>query len=141
MTQRSLTDAHIVDSFTADAEFALQVDQGETFTVETRDRFEPLFRGEPLDRASVVALVGPVAIEGVRAGDVVEIEIVDIKSRTGFGYLLRNQTFGLFKTDIEERVEARLSPKQSPSSVASASPGSQFRWLAAARTRKSSQGR
>ena len=106
MTQRSLTDAHIVDSFTADAEFALQVDQGETFTVETRDRFEPLFRGEPLDRASVVALVGPVAIEGVRAGDVVEIEIVDIKSRTGFGYLLRNQTFGLFKTDIEERVEA-----------------------------------
>ena len=62
--------------------------------------------GAGLDRASVVALVGPVAIEGVRAGDVVEIEIVDIKSRTGFGYLLRNQTFGLFKTDIEERVEA-----------------------------------
>ncbi|MCH7667799.1 MAG: acetamidase/formamidase family protein [Acidobacteria bacterium] len=90
--------------FDPGAEPALIVCQGETFIVETEDAHcgtitgpEVVYRTleEALERiGGVNPVTGPIYVEGVRAGDCVEIEIggVDGAPVSGFGYMTTTPT-------------------------------------------------
>ncbi len=86
------------------AEPVLTVSQGEVFVVETEDAHSGTITGpdvvyrnleEVLDRVGGVnPVTGPIYVEGIRAGDCVEIEIrsVDGAPVSGFGYMTTTPT-------------------------------------------------
>ena len=84
---------------------ALTVAQGAAFTVKTADRFAGAYAGEPVDPAVVGALVGPVAIDGVRPGDVLAVEVLDILPANGLGYVITSHRYGLLGQRVEPRVK------------------------------------
>jgi amidase len=105
MSQAVLTGDHHISGFGAVAAPALNVNCGEPFWVETRDRFVAL----PDGGARVDApgnVVGPVFVDGVKAGDVLAIEVMTIEPLTGTGYLLASSSYGI----LGDRVESRARP-------------------------------
>lgn len=84
----------------------LTVTQGERFQMQSADRFSPLVRGESIDPKAAGSVVGPVAIEGIRAGDTVSIEILDIAPSTGEAYLLTSATYGILGERLERAARA-----------------------------------
>ncbi len=83
----------------------LNVAIGETFCIETNDRFEMMPGGGQPDPEIVRALIGPVHVEGIAAGDTLAIEIVDITPRTDCGYLLASSRFGLLGDQVATRAK------------------------------------
>lgn len=82
----------------------LEVETGQTFVMQSADRFAGLYAGEALDRAEVASVVGPVYVKGVSAGDLVEVHIEQIKPVTPYAYLLTSTGYGILGERIEPRV-------------------------------------
>lgn len=93
----------VVRTFDATHPPAARVAPGEVFVMETNDRFRDWKEdGEwPLDQLAL--MTGPVYIEGATPGQTLAVEVLDIQSLLGFGYVLAIPGFGL----LEDRVEFR----------------------------------
>ena len=73
-----------VTSFSSEHEPAYKVTLGETFTVETYDCYSGAFTSEKqlrtdVDIPYINPATGPIFVEGLRAGDTLRVEIVDIQ--------------------------------------------------------------
>src|SRR3989442_12084405 len=90
----------------------MTVRPGDTVFMETRDAFDgqitrtsmerdviPTFAGGPLDLNLVHPLTGPVAIQGAKPGDLLEVHIVDIIPDT-FAYTINVPGFGFLRSEI-----------------------------------------
>jgi amidase len=84
---------------------ALTVAQHDVFSIRTNDRFALAYEGQPPDPAMVGRLVGPVAIRGVEAGDLLAIEVMSIEPVTPYAYVLASSGYGLVKERLERRVQ------------------------------------
>ena len=89
-----------------DATSVMTVAQGEAFVVETNDRFATMPSGGQPDPSTVGALVGPVHVQGVVAGDCLAINVRAIKSLTGIGYLLVSSRYGILGERVTPRARA-----------------------------------
>lgn len=113
MSEVVIQDHHTVAHFGDLQPPAAKVDQGQVFSVHTRDRFAALATGATVDKAHVRRLVGPVHITGVEPGDVVRVDVLDIVPRTGIGYLLASPGYGILGETVETRVRpVQLSAEQ-----------------------------
>jgi amidase len=99
------TATHPAPNYSAAHVPCLTVESGQTFAIETADRFAGYYAGEPLDMNAVAAVVGPVRINGISAGDLVAVEIERIEPATSYAYLMASGRFGLLGDRIQNRTD------------------------------------
>jgi amidase len=78
-----ITREHVFFAFSPEIEPALEVDQGEEVLMETHDCFQGQLRTEQdlvteLDWGHINPATGPVYIRGVKAGDVVRVDLLEV---------------------------------------------------------------
>lgn len=100
---QTISKDHIVRTFDATHPPAARVQAGEVFVMETNDRFRDWNAGGEWPMEQLTVMTGPVYIEGVQPGQVLAVEVLDIKASQGFGYVLTIPGFGLLKEQVEFR--------------------------------------
>lgn len=86
---KRVTKDQLCTSFSADNPPALRVQPGETFVMETNDRFAthqgPNSSTEA--REMLMTMAGPVYIEGAKPGDTLKIEVLDVALPLDYGWI------------------------------------------------------
>jgi amidase len=100
---QTISKDHIVRTFDATHPPAARVQAGEVFVMETNDRFKDWNAGGEWPTEQLTVMTGPVYVEGVQPGQVLAVEVLDIKASQGFGYVLAIPGFGLLKDEVEFR--------------------------------------
>ena len=100
---QTISKDHIVRTFDATHPPAARVQAGEVFVMETNDRFKDWNAGGEWPMEQLTVMTGPVYVEGVQPGQVLAVEVLDIKASQGFGYVLAIPGFGLLKDGVEFR--------------------------------------
>ncbi len=100
---QTISKDHIVRTFDATHPPAARVRAGEVFVMETNDRFKDWNAGGEWPMEQLTVMTGPVYVEGVQPGQVLAVEVLDIKASQGFGYVLAIPGFGLLKDGVEFR--------------------------------------
>jgi amidase len=94
---------HVVRTFDSAHVPALRVWPGEVFVMETNDRFRDWNDGKSWPMEQLTVMTGPVYIEGAAPGQVLAVDILDIRPTQGFGYVITIPGYGAFKDQIEFR--------------------------------------
>jgi len=94
---------HIVRTFAATHPPAARVRPGEVFVMETNDRFRDWNDGKQWPMEQLTVMTGPVFVEGARPGQVLAVDILDIRPSQGFGYVIAIPGYGAFKDQVEFR--------------------------------------
>ena len=94
---------HIVRTFDATHPPAARVRPGEVFVMETNDRFRDWNDGKQWPMEQLTVMTGPVFVEGARPGQVLAVDILDIRPSQGFGYVIAIPGYGAFKDQVEFR--------------------------------------
>lgn len=100
---QTISKDHVVRTFDATHSPAARVEPGEVFVMETNDRFRDWNAAGEWPTEQLAVMTGPVYIEGVRPGQVLAVEVLDIKASQGFGYVLTIPGYGLLKDQVEFR--------------------------------------
>ena len=109
----TITSEHVSGILTKDAAPAAFCGDGDTVIFETRDCYDDAIVSEerPLgDKADPIEnpATGPLYVEGAEPGDVLKVEILDIRLR-GWGVMRSSPVCGVFHEDFTERT-ARIFP-------------------------------
>lgn len=109
----TITSEHVSGILTQDAAPAARCGDGETVIFETRDCYDDAVVSEerPLgDKADPIEnpATGPLYVEGAEPGDVLKVEILDIRLRD-WGVMRSSTKCGVFHEDFTERT-ARIFP-------------------------------
>jgi len=94
---------HVVRTFDAAHAPAARVQSGEVFVMETNDRFRDWNDGKSWPKEQLSVMTGPVFVEGAKPGQVLAVDILDIRPAQGFGYVIAIPGFGAFKDRVEFR--------------------------------------
>lgn len=94
---------HVVRTFDASHAPAARVQPGEVFVMETNDRFRDWNDGKSWPKEQLSVMTGPVCIEGAKPGQVVAVDVLDIRPIQGFGYVIAIPGYGAFKDQVEFR--------------------------------------
>jgi amidase len=94
---------HIVRTFDATHAPAARVRPGEVFAMETNDRFREWHDAKAWPMEQLTVMTGPVFVEGVQPGQVLTVDILDVRPTQGFGYVIAIPGFGMFKDKVEFR--------------------------------------
>jgi amidase len=94
---------HVVRTFDATHPPAARVQPGEVFVMETNDRFRDWNDGKAWPMEQLTVMTGPVFIEGAKPGQVLAVDILDIRPTQGFGYIITIPGYGAFKDQVEFR--------------------------------------
>lgn len=101
--------------FTPDLEPIVEVDSGASLTIETRDSLDGAVQSETevIERVpdEVNAATGPIAVAGVEPGDVLAVEIEEIRMAEEHGRVITIDGFGLLDGEPEiEAPRSRMTP-------------------------------
>ena len=99
---QKVTKEHVVRTYSAAHVPAAKVQSGEVFTVETNDRFRDWNDGASWPMEQLTVMTGPVFVEGAKPGQVLKIDILDIRPTQGFGYVVAIPKYGVFKDGLTE---------------------------------------
>jgi len=99
---QKVTKEHVVRTYSAAHAPAAKVQSGEVFTVETNDRFRDWNDGASWPMEQLTVMTGPVFVEGAKPGQVLKIDILDIRPTQGFGYVVAIPKYGVFKDRLTE---------------------------------------
>jgi len=94
---------HVVRTFDATHPPAARVRPGEVFVMETNDRFREWHDAKAWPMEQLTVMTGPVFVEGVQPGQVLTVDILDVRPTQGFGYVVAIPGFGMFKDKVEFR--------------------------------------
>jgi amidase len=100
---QKISKEHIVRTFDAAHAPAARVHSGEVFVMETNDRFRDWNDGKKWPTEQLSVMTGPVYVEGAKPGQVLAIDVLDIRPAQGFGYVVTIPGFGVFKDRVEFR--------------------------------------
>jgi len=100
---QKISKEHIVRTFDATHTPAARVQPGEVFVMETNDRFRDWNDGKTWPKEQLSVMTGPVFVEGAKPGQVLAIDVLDIRPAQGFGYVIAIPGFGAFKDRVEFR--------------------------------------
>ncbi|MGE0822504.1 MAG: acetamidase/formamidase family protein [Candidatus Binatia bacterium] len=100
---QKITKEHVVRTFDASHSPAARVQPGEVFVMETNDRFREWNDGHAWPTEQLTVMTGPVFIEGVTPGQVLAVDVLDIRPTQGFGYVVAIPGYGMFKDKVEFR--------------------------------------
>jgi amidase len=94
---------HVVRTFDATHPPAARVRPGDVFVMETNDRFRNWNDAKVWPMEQLTVMTGPVYVEGVQPGQVLTVDILDVRPTQGFGYVIAIPGFGMFKDKVEFR--------------------------------------
>jgi len=94
---------HVVRTFDATHPPVARVQPGEVFVMETNDRFRDWNDGKKWPMEQITVMTGPVFVEGAQPGQVLTVDILDIRPTQGFGYVITIPGYGAFKDQVEFR--------------------------------------
>ena len=94
---------HVVRTFDANHAPVARIRPGEVFVMETNDRFRDWNDGKAWPMEQISVMTGPVFIEGAKPGQVLAIDVLDIRPTLGFGYVITIPGYGVFKDQVEFR--------------------------------------
>ncbi len=94
---------HVVRTFDATHPPVARVQPGEVFVMETNDRFRDWNDGKNWPMEQITVMTGPVFVEGTQPGQVLTVDILDIRPTQGFGYVIAIPGYGAFKDRVEFR--------------------------------------
>lgn len=100
---QKISKEHVVRTFDATHPPAARVRPGDVFVMETNDRFRNWNDGKAWPMEQLTVMTGPVYVEGVKPGQVMTVEILDVRPTQGFGYVIAIPGFGMFKDKVEFR--------------------------------------
>jgi amidase len=100
---QKITKDHVVRTFDATHPPVARVQPGEVFVMETNDRFRDWNDGKKWPMEQITVMTGPVFVEGVQPGQVLSVDILDIRPTQGFGYVITIPGYGAFKDQVEFR--------------------------------------
>jgi len=100
---QKVTKEHVVRTFDASHTPAARIRPGEVFVMETNDRFRDWNDGKAWPMEQITVMTGPVFIEGAKPGQVLAIDVLDIRPTLGFGYVITIPGYGVFKDQVEFR--------------------------------------
>lgn len=98
---QTVTKEQVVRSYDAGHAPAARVQPGEVFVMETNDRFQDWNDGTDWPMEQLSMMTGPVFVEGAQPGHTLAVEILDIRARLGFGYVVAIPGYGLLKDQVE----------------------------------------
>ena len=86
---KRVTKDQLCTSFSADNEPVLRVEPGETFVMETNDRFLDWEgpNSSPEAMEVLMTMAGPVYIEGAKPGDTLKIDVLDVSLPQDYGWI------------------------------------------------------
>lgn len=101
---KRVTKDQLCTSFSADNPPALRVHPGETFVMETNDRFATYEGPNSSPKAMEIlkTMAGPVYVEGAKAGDTLKIEVLDVSLPLDYGWIGATPDRGPLGTRISE---------------------------------------
>jgi amidase len=91
-----------VSSYSADHPPAVSVGMGETFVMETNDRYQGYTSPEDAPMDLLLSMTGPVFVGGAFAGDTLAVEILDIKPSQSHGWIVATPGRAMLKERITE---------------------------------------
>jgi amidase len=94
---------HVVRTFDAMHSPAARVRPGEVFVMETNDRFREWHDAKSWPMEQLTVMTGPVFVEGVKSGQVLTVDILDVRPTQGFGYVIAIPGHGMLKDKVEFR--------------------------------------
>ena len=100
---QTISKEHVVRTFDANHAPVARVRPGEVFVMETNDRFREWNDGKVWPMEQLTVMTGPVFVEGAKPGQVLAIDILDIRPTLGFGYVITIPGYGVFKDQVEFR--------------------------------------
>ena len=100
---QKISKAHVVRTFDATHPSAARVQPGEVFVMETNDRFRDWNDGKNWPMEQLTVMTGPVFVEGAQPGQVLTVDILDVRPTQGFGYVIAIPGYGAFKDQVEFR--------------------------------------
>ena len=81
---------------------ALHVGLGETFVMETNDRFQGYTSPDDAPLDLLMSMTGPVYVGGTEPGDTLSIEVLDITPSLGYGWIVATPGRALLKNRVDE---------------------------------------
>ena len=108
---KRVTKDQLCSSFSADNEPVLRVEPGETFVMETNDRFVN-FEGpnsSPEAMKTLMTMAGPVYVEGAKPGDTLKIDVLDVNWPQDFGWMGATPSRGPLGDRIPEFRKTRVA--------------------------------
>ena len=108
---KRVTRDQLCTSFSAKNPPVLQVQPGESFVMETNDRFAT-YEGpnsSPEAMAILTTMAGPVYIEGAKPGDTLKIEVLDVALPLDYGWIGATSSRGPLGERIPAFRKARCS--------------------------------
>src|SRR5262245_34564709 len=91
-----------VSAYSAANPPAIHVGLGETFVMETNDRFQGYTSPDDAPLDLLMSMTGPVYIGGVEAGDTLSVEVLDIRPSLGYGWIVATPGRALLKNRVTE---------------------------------------
>jgi amidase len=81
---------------------AIHVGMGETFIIETNDRFQGYTSLDDAPLDLLLSMTGPVYVGGVQPGDTLSVEVLEITPSVGYGWMVATPGRALLKNRVDE---------------------------------------
>ncbi len=81
---------------------AIHVGMGETFVMETNDRFQGYTSPDDAPLDLLMSMTGPVYVGGTEPGDTLSIEVLDITPSLGYGWIVAIPGRAMLKNRVDE---------------------------------------
>ena len=91
-----------VNTYSAKHPPAIRIGPGETFIMETNDRFQGYTSPEDAPLDMLLSMTGPVYVAGTQPGDTLSVEILDIKPAVGYGWIVATPGRAVLKDRVHE---------------------------------------
>jgi amidase len=91
-----------VNAYSADNPPAIRVGMGETFVMETNDRFQGYTSPADAPMDLLLSMTGPVYVGGAQPGDTMFVHIVDITPAQNYGWIVATPGRAMLKDRIAE---------------------------------------
>jgi len=91
-----------VNTYSADNPPAIRVGMGETFVMETNDRFQGYTSPEDAPMDLLLSMTGPVYVGGAQPGDTLSVHILDITPAQNYGWIVATPGRAMLKDRIAE---------------------------------------
>ena len=81
---------------------ALSVGLGETFIMETNDRFQGYTSPDDAPLDLLMSMTGPVYVGGIEPGETLSVEVLDITPSMGYGWIVATPGRAMLKNRVDE---------------------------------------
>jgi amidase len=91
-----------VSAYSATNSPALRVGLGESFIMETNDRFQGYTSPDDAPLDLLMSMTGPVYVGGVEPGETLSVQVLDITPSAGYGWIVATPGRAMLKNRVDE---------------------------------------